>query len=137
MLARIHRPAGRRRPTDHGVLGSLEQPRPHPVGRPDPDTPHVLQIRLLGDPEVRLDGCRIEAPASARLLALLAYLIVHRERAPCRQRIACAFWPDSTESQARTNLRQALHHLRHAVPDPDRCLAPPIAQQVPACVKPG
>jgi len=31
-------------------------------------------------------------------------------------------WPDSSESQARTNLRQLLHHLRAALPDADRFL---------------
>src|SRR3954453_16362720 len=32
------------------------------------------------------------------------------------------FWPDSPEPQARTNLRQALHHLRHALGDPEACI---------------
>jgi DNA-binding SARP family transcriptional activator len=105
------------------VQGAIVPPRSKPVGRPDPEAPHVLQVRLLGDPEVRFDGCRVESLASARPLSLLAYLIVNRDRAPCRQRIACTFWPDSSESQARTNLRQALHNLRHALPDPDRSLA--------------
>ncbi len=35
-----------------------------------------------------------------------------------RERLAVLFWPDSEESQARTNLRQALHHLRRACPTP-------------------
>ena len=48
---------------------------------------------------------------------------MHRNGAPSRQRIACTFWPESPESQARTNLRQALHNLRRALPDPDRWLA--------------
>jgi len=33
--------------------------------------------------------------------------------------MAFEFWPDSTNAQARTNLRQALHHLRHALRDAD------------------
>ena len=34
-----------------------------------------------------------------------------------RERLAYLFWPESEESQARTNLRQTLHHLRRALPD--------------------
>ena len=72
---------------------------------------------------MRFDASPVEAFASSRLLSLLAYLIVHRDGARSRPRIASTFWPESTESQARTNLRQALHNLRRALPDPDRCLA--------------
>src|SRR5262249_49363525 len=36
--------------------------------------------------------------------------------------IAFLFWPDSTDAQARTNLRQLLHHLRSALPDSGRFL---------------
>src|SRR5262249_29884635 len=34
-----------------------------------------------------------------------------------REHLAFLFWPDSTDAQARTNLRQLLHHLRSALPD--------------------
>ena len=105
------------------MQGSFEPPRSNPEGRPDAETEHVLRVQLLGDPEVRFDGSPVEALTSSRLLSLLAYLIVHREGARSRPRIASTFWPESTESQARTNLRQALHNLRRALPDPDRCLA--------------
>jgi DNA-binding SARP family transcriptional activator len=37
-----------------------------------------------------------------------------------RQRLAFLLWPDSTEAQARTNLRHVLHNLRRALPDADR-----------------
>ncbi len=49
--------------------------------------------------------------------SLLAYLALHRDAEISRQRIAFLFWPDSSESQARTNLRQLLHHLRQAFPE--------------------
>ena len=39
-----------------------------------------------------------------------------------RQRLSYLFWPDSTESQARTNLRNLLYRLREALPDADRYL---------------
>ena len=37
--------------------------------------------------------------------------------------MAFLLWPDSSEAQARTNLRNLLHALRQALPDPDRFLS--------------
>jgi DNA-binding SARP family transcriptional activator len=58
----------------------------------------------------------------SRAASLLAYLVLHPESAHLRQRLAFLLWPDSTEAQARTNLRHVLHDLRHALPDADRFL---------------
>ena len=38
------------------------------------------------------------------------------ESAQPREQLAFLLWPESIESQARTNLRQLLHHLRRALP---------------------
>jgi DNA-binding SARP family transcriptional activator/predicted ATPase len=65
----------------------------------------------------------VTAVNSARLQSLLAYLVLHRAAPQSRQHLAFRFWPDSTEAQARNNLRQALHQLRHALPDADRFLS--------------
>jgi DNA-binding SARP family transcriptional activator len=54
--------------------------------------------------------------------SLLAYLLLHRDVRQPRQHLAFLLWPDSTESQARTNLRHLLHNLRRAVPDIGRFL---------------
>ncbi|MCK4490024.1 MAG: AAA family ATPase, partial [Anaerolineales bacterium] len=48
--------------------------------------------------------------------------MIHRNSPLSRQRLSYLFWPDSTESQARTNLRNLLYHLRDALPDVDRFL---------------
>src|SRR6185312_7093479 len=53
---------------------------------------------------------------------MLAYLLLHRDAPQPRQQLAYLFWPDATETQARNNLRQALHQLRHTLPDADRFL---------------
>jgi DNA-binding SARP family transcriptional activator len=42
--------------------------------------------------------------------------------APPRQRVAFLLWPDSSESQAHTNLRTLLHRLHGALPDTDQLL---------------
>src|SRR5262245_46106165 len=54
---------------------------------------------------------------TTRLQALLAYLALHTGVQHSREHLAFLFWPDSTEAQARTNLRQLLHHFRSALPD--------------------
>ena len=82
----------------------------------------MLQIRLLGEQRVTVEGRVPEALRSTRALSLLAYLALHAGAPQRRQHIAGIFWPDSTEAQARTNLRRELHKLRSVLPDPDRYL---------------
>ena len=41
---------------------------------------------------------------------------------PNRASGAFLLWPDSTEAQARTNLRHVLHNLRRTLPDANRYL---------------
>ncbi len=82
----------------------------------------TLSIRLFGELDLRHDRAPLPPLESARAASLLAYLLLHREAPQPRQRLAFLLWPDSTERQARTNLRQVLHNLRRALPDPDRFL---------------
>ncbi|NTU80910.1 MAG: AAA family ATPase [Chloroflexales bacterium] len=82
----------------------------------------ILHLRLLGDFSLAYGEEPVVSIATARLRSLLAYLVLHREAPQLRQHLAFLFWPDSPESQARTNLRQLLHELRQALPDADRYL---------------
>lgn len=77
-----------------------------------------LHIELLGKFRITRDTPPIPA-LSTRLQSLIAYLVLHAGTPIPRHQIAFLFWPDSAESQARTNLRQLLHHLRTAIPDLD------------------
>ena len=52
---------------------------------------------------------------SPTLRSLAAYLILHRQRPLDRRKLAFSFWPNASESAARRNLRQYLHHLRQAL----------------------
>ncbi|HLE99851.1 MAG TPA: AAA family ATPase [Gaiellaceae bacterium] len=81
-----------------------------------------LRIRLFGELDLRLGESPLPTLGSARAESLLAYLLLHRDAPQPRARIAFLLWPDSTESQARTNLRHVLHTLRRALPDADRFL---------------
>ncbi len=81
----------------------------------------TLHIQLLGDFRL-VHGNTSIAITSVRLQALLAYLALHHDAPQHRHHIAFLFWPDSTESQARTNLRYLLHQLRSLLPDIDHYL---------------
>jgi len=82
----------------------------------------MLHVRLLGGFEVREGDAVVPFAESVRAQALLAYLIMHREGAQPRQRLAFLLWPDSSEAQARTNLRHVLHNVRRTLHKPDRFL---------------
>ena len=82
-----------------------------------------LYVRLLGGLGLLHGDRPVTGLSSPRLHALLAYLLLHRDTPQPRQHLAFVFWPDSTEAQARNNLRQILHELRHGLPEADRHLA--------------
>jgi DNA-binding SARP family transcriptional activator len=81
-----------------------------------------LTVRLLGHFSLARAGAELAGAQSARLQALLAYLLLHRDAPQSRQQLAFLFWPDTTEAQAHTNLRQLLHALRHRLPEADAYL---------------
>lgn len=88
--------------------------------RPTPVT--GLQIQLLGGFRISCDDRLITTVDAPRLQSLLAYLVLHSEVPQPRDRLSFLFWPDSEEAQSRTNLRQALHLLRRALPEAERFL---------------
>ena len=83
----------------------------------------MLQLKLLGGFQLNNDDDIISTFESARLQALLAYLVLHGATRQSRQQIAYHFWPVSTESQARTNLRKLFLQLRLA-PSVESALIP-------------
>jgi DNA-binding SARP family transcriptional activator len=83
----------------------------------------VLRIRLLGDFTLTSDDGPIEGITTPRLQSLIGYLVMHRDAPQLRQHLAFVFWPDSSEMQARNNLRQLIHVLRRALPSESAFLA--------------
>ena len=81
-----------------------------------------LHIHIFGGFRLMYEGLLVTSLVQARLQALLAYLLLHRHSPQPRQFLSYLFWPDSTESQSRTNLRQLLHHLQKALPAADQYL---------------
>ncbi|MEZ4861704.1 MAG: AAA family ATPase [Caldilineaceae bacterium] len=89
-------------------------------------TRQQLSIGLLGDFRLTY-GCQTGAETlytvnTSRLQALLAYLLLHRAAPQAREHLAFLFWPNTSEAQALTNLRNLLYKLRHALPTPDAFL---------------
>jgi predicted ATPase/DNA-binding SARP family transcriptional activator len=82
-----------------------------------------LRICLLGDFSLIYDGRQVTTLNADRPQTLLAYLLLHRQAPQSRQRLAFTMWPDSTDDQARANLRKLLHTLRQALPNADAYLA--------------
>lgn len=74
----------------------------------------MLEIRLLGQFEVKLEGQHVEIP-SRPAQSLFAYLLLNPGTAHRREKLAGLFWPDATESNARNNLRYVLWRIRKAI----------------------
>ena len=82
----------------------------------------TLRIRLLGDFALLANDTPISSLDVPRLQSLLAYLALHRGVPQSRSRIAYTLWPDSTDAQAHTNLRNLLFKLRMTLPEVDTFL---------------
>jgi len=72
----------------------------------------LLDIRLLGPPDVAVDGAPIEVD-TRKAIALVAYLAV--EGAASRDSLATLFWAESSTDRARATLRRTLSSLRSGV----------------------
>ena len=62
---------------------------------------NTLRVRLLGPVDLQLDDQPLPPLDSARAESLLAYLLLHRDAAQPRQRLAFLLWPGSTEARRR------------------------------------
>jgi predicted ATPase/DNA-binding SARP family transcriptional activator len=75
-----------------------------------------LRMSLLGDFLLVLGETPVTTVTLPRVQSLLTYLVLHRSAPQDRSHLAFLLWPDSTEAQAHTNLRQLLYHLRQSLP---------------------
>jgi DNA-binding SARP family transcriptional activator len=69
----------------------------------------------LGGLCIKDNGMPVTGVDTPRLQALLAYLLLHMDAPQSRAHLAFLFWPDTSEAQARTNLRNLLHFLRKSL----------------------
>src|SRR5215469_7673521 len=78
-----------------------------------------LHIHLLGDFRLATGASLVSNFNAPRLRSLLAYLMLHRDAPQARHHLAFLLWSDTTEAQARTNLRQLVHGLKQTLPEAD------------------
>ncbi len=78
-----------------------------------------LTLRLLGPPRVHPDRQPVTGLVSNKVRALFFLLAADTECAHRRESLAGLLWPDYPERSARTNLSNALSHLRTALADRD------------------
>ena len=83
-----------------------------------------LTVHLLGQFQVLLNGKAITHFATDKVRALLAYLAIENQYPHRREKLATLFWPEKSESEARTNLRRALADLRTNIQD--QAASPPF-----------
>jgi predicted ATPase/DNA-binding SARP family transcriptional activator len=80
----------------------------------------TLHIHLLGNFRLTCDEAPVRTINAPRQQALLAYLLLHRDAPQPRHHLAFLLWPDTTDAQAHTNLRQLLHSLKQTLPQADQ-----------------
>ena len=78
----------------------------------------LFRLHLLGAFQVEIDSAPVTAFRSNKTRALLAYLALNGARSHSRDALAPLFWDDSTQSAARTSLRQVAAPLLDAHPPP-------------------
>src|SRR5688500_17708133 len=100
------------------ATGHLVQAAPR---RPGTDTGE-LHIHLLGGFGVATEQAQMLSLSGKRQRTLIAYLLLHRDIPSDRKHLAFLLWPESSEQQALTNLRQLIHELRAVLEDPERFL---------------
>jgi DNA-binding SARP family transcriptional activator len=77
-----------------------------------------LRINLLGCVRVQHDGETAPARLPHRVQALLAYLVLHRERTHRRETLSALFWGEQSEASARSCLSTSLWRLRQILEPP-------------------
>ncbi|MFO7635669.1 MAG: bacterial transcriptional activator domain-containing protein, partial [Caldilinea sp.] len=76
-----------------------------------------LRIQLFGGFSITLNDKEVlPGRRTSRTALLLAFLLLKRNRRQSREQLAYMFWTDSSDMQARTNLRSVLASLRKQAP---------------------
>lgn len=76
----------------------------------------MLQIYLFGPLRLLYNGQPLKFAALPKTLPLFAYLLLNRTKPIPRTTLAFTHWPESSEAEARSNLRRHLYELRRVLP---------------------
>ena len=75
----------------------------------------MLRVHLLGGLKLTWDGEPVLTIPGRAARSLLAYLVIHRDRAHARNHLTGLCWPDLPDRVARRRLSQALWQIRHTL----------------------
>jgi len=75
-----------------------------------------ISINLLGNPILYLNGKPVKL-YSAKVWALLTYLILHPDQSHGREWLATLLWGETSDKKARASLRQALYSIKQSLGD--------------------
>jgi DNA-binding SARP family transcriptional activator/predicted ATPase len=76
----------------------------------------ILQVKLLGQFSLKYGDTVVNSLNTERLQVLLAYLCLHYDTVLSRQQIAGQLWVETTETEAKANLRRRIHDLKRLLP---------------------
>ncbi len=76
-----------------------------------------LEVRLLGEFEIKAPGGTVRQIRTQKARCLLAYLALESAQPQSRAVLATLLWPEADDVSASSQLRQALHALRQAFGD--------------------
>ena len=79
----------------------------------------MLRVHFLGQPRFYAGDVPHPFRGRPRTIALLAFLLLHRDAHLPRDMIAFSLWPDDGEEEARGKLRRHLHDLTSVLPASD------------------
>ncbi len=86
---------------------------------PDREKGVRLEIRLFGQPDIRYAGAPVKFAKRSATLAMLALLVLKRDRALAREALAFTLFPDHDEAGALAELRRYLYLANKALPERD------------------
>jgi DNA-binding SARP family transcriptional activator len=75
----------------------------------------TLKIQLFGKFCVRRNEQALDGLDARKIQELFCYLLLHRDHSLPRETLASILWPETTTTQSKKNLRQALWQLQSAL----------------------
>lgn len=76
----------------------------------------ILDVRLLGHPQLLVSGVSLKLPKRSVTIPLAAYLLLHRDETVARPFLAFMLWADETEETALSELRRYIYQINKTLP---------------------
>lgn len=80
-----------------------------------------IEIQLIGNPKIKVNGVESFTKLSKRLLGLIFFLATNKDKSVSKSRLCELFWYDMDDESARANLRQALFLIKKHINEEEVC----------------